>query len=216
MRYPVTLTPDDGQFTVTFPDVPEAVTFGETRAEALQRAPDALLTVFDAFMKDRRDIPAPSRATGDAIELPTLDSAKIELYRAMRSGKIGKAELARRLRWHLPQVDRVLKVRHGSQLDQMEAAFAALGKRLVISIVDSDSDARSAPRLVSHQQIGESKYGKRPQSNVPARRKWRRNSSRPSVHPGVIMHATRSSRPHDATTRSAVRRSAARKAAKKR
>ena len=94
MRYPVTLTPDDGQFTVTFPDVPEAVTFGETRDEALQRAPDALLTVFDAFMKDRRDIPVPSRAMGDAIELPTLESAKIELYRAMRSGKIGKREAA--------------------------------------------------------------------------------------------------------------------------
>ena len=215
MRYPVTLTPDDGQFTVTFPDVPEAVTFGETRDEALQRAPDALLTVFDAFMKDRRDIPAPSRATGDAIELPTLESAKIELYRAMRSGKIGKAELARRLRWHMPQVDRVLKVRHGSQLDQMEAAFAALGKRLVISIVDSDVDAGSASRVVSHQQIRESNYAQRPKSNVSPR-KWRRKRSRPSVHPGVIMRAARSSRRREATTRSALRRSAVRKAAKKR
>ena len=215
MRYPVRLTPDDGQFTVTFPDVPEAVTFGETRDEALQRAPDALLTVFDAFMKDRRDIPAPSRATGDAIELPTLESAKIELYRAMRSGKIGKAELARRLRWHMPQVDRVLKVRHGSQLDQMEAAFAALGKRLVISIVDSDVDAGSAARVASHQQIRESNYAQRQKSNVSSR-KWRRKRSRPSVHPGVIMRAARSSRRREATTRSALRRSAARKAAKKR
>lgn len=184
-------------------------------ARALQRAPDALLTVFDAFMKDRRDIPAPSRATGDAIELPTLESAKIELYRAMRSAKIGKAELARRLRWHMPQVDRVLKVRHGSQLDQMEAAFAALGKRLVISIVDSDVDAGSASRAVSHQQIRESNYARRPKSNVSPR-KWRRKRSRPSVHPGVNMRAARSSRRREATTRSALRRSAARKAAKKR
>jgi predicted RNase H-like HicB family nuclease len=35
MQYPVTISLDDGQFTVTFSDVPEAVTFGETRAEAL-------------------------------------------------------------------------------------------------------------------------------------------------------------------------------------
>ena len=136
MRYPVTITPDDGQFSVTFPDVPEAVTFGETRDEALERAPDALLTIFDAFMKDRRDLPAPSETTGDAIELPALESAKIELYRAMRVGNVGKAELARRLDWHLPQVDRVLRVKHGSQLDQMEAAFAALGKKLVLTVVD--------------------------------------------------------------------------------
>jgi antitoxin HicB len=90
MQYPITITPDDGQFTVTFPDVPQAVTFGETREEALQRAPDALLTIFDAFMKDRRDIPAPSRTSGTTVELSALDSAKIELYRAMRAGNVGK------------------------------------------------------------------------------------------------------------------------------
>src|SRR5262245_19298467 len=137
MRYPVTITPDDGQFTITFPDVPEAVTFGETRDEALERAADALLTIFDAFMKHRRDIPSPSQTTGEAIELPALESAKIELYRAMRARNIGKAELARRLRWHPPQVDRVLRVTHGSHLGQMEAAFAALGKKLVVAVVDS-------------------------------------------------------------------------------
>ena len=85
MRYPVTITPDDGQFTATFPDVPEAVTFGETREEALRRSSDALLTIFDALMKDRRDIPEPSQVTKDPIELPALESAKIELYLAMRA-----------------------------------------------------------------------------------------------------------------------------------
>jgi antitoxin HicB len=155
MRYPVTITPDDGQFTVTFPDVPEAVTFGEIRDEALQRAPDALLTIFDAFMKDRRDLPAPSEATADAIELPALESAKIELYRAMRAGNVGKAELARRLRWHLPQVDRVLRVKHGSQLDQMEAAFAALGKKLVLTVVDYQRAVPSAPKESLQKRIGD-------------------------------------------------------------
>lgn len=155
MRYPVRITPDDGQFTVTFPDVREAVTFGETREEALERAPDALLTIFDAFMKDRRDIPAPSVVTGDGIELPALDTAKIELYRAMRAGKVGKAELAKRLQWHLPQVDRVLRVRHGSQLEQMEAAFAVLGKKLVISVVDEESST-----LVPAARIAQPKFAR--------------------------------------------------------
>jgi predicted RNase H-like HicB family nuclease len=44
------------------------VTSGETRDEALQRAPDAVLTIFDAFMKDRRDIPVPSLTAGDVID----------------------------------------------------------------------------------------------------------------------------------------------------
>jgi antitoxin HicB len=41
----------------------------------------------------------------------------------MRAGKIGKAELARRLHCHLPQIDRLLDLNHASRLDQLEAAF---------------------------------------------------------------------------------------------
>jgi predicted RNase H-like HicB family nuclease len=41
--YPALLTPDpDGGFTVTFRDVPEAMTEGDTREEALLHAEDAL------------------------------------------------------------------------------------------------------------------------------------------------------------------------------
>jgi hypothetical protein len=43
-------------------------------------------------------------------------------------------ELARRLNWHLRQVDRLLDLLHASQLDQLEAAFRALGKRLAVEI----------------------------------------------------------------------------------
>jgi antitoxin HicB len=52
----------------------------------------------------------------------------------MRTAKIGKAELARRMNCHLPQVDRLLDLRHNSRLDQLEAAFRALGRRLSIQI----------------------------------------------------------------------------------
>lgn len=202
MRYPVTITPDDGQFTATFPDVPEAVTFGETREEALQRSSDALLTIFDAFMKDRRDIPEPSRVTKDAIELPALESAKIELYRAMRARNVGKAELARRLDWHLPQVDRVLQVRHGSQLDQMEAAFAALGKKLVLTVIDTGhSGARPIGRHVRPGRV--------------SNKSRRKPLGRSGVHPSVLRKAE-SVRPHVAASVTRARHRTAKKAVKKR
>jgi antitoxin HicB len=203
MQYPITITPDDGQFTVTFPDVPEAVTFGETRDEALQRAPDALLTIFDAFMRDRRDIPAPSRVTDDAIELPALEGAKVELYRAMRAGNVGKAELARRLDWHLPQVDRVLRVKHGSQLDQMEAAFAALGKKLVLVVIDTVDVPRRAKDRV------------RPASERSAKRRHK-PGVRSGVHPGVLMRHARPGRGGPAGGLAAGRRGTTTKAVKKR
>jgi antitoxin HicB len=55
----------------------------------------------------------------------------------MRSQGVGKAELARRLNCHLPQIDRLLDLRHASRLDQIEAAFAALKKRLSIEVRDA-------------------------------------------------------------------------------
>jgi antitoxin HicB len=57
--------------------------------------------------------------------------AKAALYDAMREHGVGRAEFARRLRWYLPQVSRVLDLRHASRMEQVEAALAALGLRLI-------------------------------------------------------------------------------------
>ena len=51
----------------------------------------------------------------------------------MRDQGVGKAELARRLGWYLPQVDRVLDVQHRSGMDMMDAALGAIGRRLHVT-----------------------------------------------------------------------------------
>lgn len=139
MEYRVTLTRDDNNtFLVTFPDVKGAVTFGATVEEALERAPDALATILEAYIKDRRPIPAPSAGRSRyRVTVPALIELKIRLYEAMREAKVGKAELGRRLDWHLQQVDRLLEMHHGSRLDQIETALAALGKRIVVRVEDA-------------------------------------------------------------------------------
>jgi antitoxin HicB len=145
VQYPVRLTVDDNDTVlVEFPDLPEAVTFGETTDEALRRAQDALATAIEGYIKDRRELPTPSRTTGPMVRPSALVAAKIDLYRAMRERRVSKADLGRRLRWHPPQVDRLLEVHHVSQLDQLEAAFAVLGKRLVVVA----EDAPRRPALV--------------------------------------------------------------------
>ena len=55
----------------------------------------------------------------------------------MQATGVGKAELARRIGCHLPQIDRLLNLQHGSRLDQIEQALLALGKRLTVSIEDA-------------------------------------------------------------------------------
>lgn len=134
--YPVNLEPaEEGGFVVTFPDVPEAITEGDDEAEALMRAADALETALDFYIEDKRPLPAPSPAKRRPTVSPdALSCAKLAVYQAMVEQQVGKAELARRLAWHLPQVDRILDLHHASRLDQVETALAALGRRLVVEV----------------------------------------------------------------------------------
>lgn len=48
---------------------------------------------------------------------------------------VRKAELARRLDVHMPQVDRLVDLRHSSKLENLEKAFQTLGKTLGIRVV---------------------------------------------------------------------------------
>ena len=135
MRYAVKLAHDDnGTILVTVPDIPEAITFGDDREDALARAADAIETAIMGMIAARENIPPPRAKGREYIALPALTCAKIELYNAMRKSKIGKAALAKRLGVALPQIDRLLDLRHQSRLDALERALDALGRSLTIVV----------------------------------------------------------------------------------
>ena len=138
LSYPIHLEDDDGTILATSPDFAELTTFGDDRDEALERAIDALEEAIAARIHTGQAIPSPSRGSNRAT-LPTLTAIKVILYQGMKEQGIGKAELARRLGWHLPQVDRVLDVHHRSRLDRMDAALRAIGRRLEVSARDDAS-----------------------------------------------------------------------------
>ena len=136
LNYPVILTPDDGTVLVTFPDVPEAITFGADEGEALLQAVDALESALSVYVAERAPLPVPSKAKrGQHTVRPSAwEGAKLGVYQAMTEQGIKKSELARRLGWHMPQVDRLFDLRHASRLDQIEAAARVLGKHLELQI----------------------------------------------------------------------------------
>ena len=76
--YPARLDREDDTIRVSFPDFPEVHTVGRDEADALRRGRDALATILEAYIKDRRPIPAPSarRATYQ-IAAPARVDAKI-------------------------------------------------------------------------------------------------------------------------------------------
>jgi len=137
-EYPVILEAQaEGGFVVTFPDVPEASTQGEDEEEALLYAVEALETALSFYVEARKPLPVASKARrGQRTVRPSaLESAKLGVYQAMTEQGIKKAELARRLGWHMPQVDRLFDLRHASRLDQIEAAARVLGRHLEVRVV---------------------------------------------------------------------------------
>ena len=134
--YPVTLTPDGATVLVTFKDIPEAITFGVNKDEALLHAIDALETGLSFYVDARKQLPVASKPKrGQKTVRPSaLESAKLGVYQAMTEQGIRKAELARRLGWHTPQVDRLFDLRHASRLDQIEAAARVLGRQLEVRV----------------------------------------------------------------------------------
>ncbi|SMG09130.1 type II toxin-antitoxin system HicB family antitoxin [Paraburkholderia susongensis] len=132
MRYPATLKPEDGGYVVTFRDIPEAITQGESLEEALEMAADALLTAMDFYVEDRRTVPPPSAAKRGEhyVPLPPSAVAKLLLLNEMIEQRVRPIDLAERLGTTKQQVTRLLDLHHTTKIDAVGDALAALGKRL--------------------------------------------------------------------------------------
>jgi antitoxin HicB len=136
LAWPVRLDPaEEGGFIVNFPNFPEGWSEGDDREGALAQAADLLETIVANYMAGGWDLPEPSPARGrPVVRLALLVAAKAEMFRAMRQAGIDKAELARRLGIAAKDVDRLFSIRHKTRLEQIEAALAALRRRLVVSV----------------------------------------------------------------------------------
>jgi antitoxin HicB len=141
MEYPALFEPaPEGGFVITFPDFRWGITQGDTEEEAQDMAAAALRTMLQEHIRNGEAIPRPSKPRGrryHMIRLRALDAAKTSLYMAFRAAGIRKAELARRLGIPKTTVDRLFDLDNHSRLDQIEAAFAVLGKQLSIEVKDA-------------------------------------------------------------------------------
>ena len=136
--YPCQLTADeDGMIVATFPDVPEAITGGRDRAEALAEAEDALAVALAGYVHEKWDIPTPSAAANGEPSVPVLPvvAAKLALYSAMREQGMTKVELAKRLGVSESAVRKLTNPDHHSVMSRMEKALKAVGLSLRVEVV---------------------------------------------------------------------------------
>src|SRR5438094_522900 len=113
-QYPATFTPEkEGGYMVRFVDLPEAITSGADRIDALAQAADCLEEAIAGRITDGEEIPRPSspRRNQALVTVPAPTAAKAALYLAMREARIKNTELARRLGCHEKEVRRMLDPR---------------------------------------------------------------------------------------------------------
>jgi antitoxin HicB len=138
MEYAALFEPaEEGGFVITIPDFGWGISQGDTEEEAREMAAALLQTLVQEHIRKGEDLPLPTRPRGKKyryIGLSALHGMKAGLYVAFRASGLRKAELARRLGIPKTNVDRLFDFDNRTRLDQLEAAFAVLGKRLLVEV----------------------------------------------------------------------------------
>jgi antitoxin HicB len=126
-------------FYVRFADLPEALTGGDDLEDALVQAEDCLAEALAGRIRRGDTIPVPSQLKRGqrSIGVPLYLAPKLALYLTMRDQDLRNTELAARLGVSETVVRRMLDPKHNTKPERIQAALAALGKRIVVSFEDA-------------------------------------------------------------------------------
>jgi antitoxin HicB len=137
-RYPVVLSREASSkaVTVTFPDFPEAVTFGESEEAALIAAIDCLDEVLASRIRSKEPIPRPSKVRKVSVSPSLGMTAKTALYEAFESSNLPRSRFARKLDVNETEIRRMFDPKHPTKIPRIERALLLLGKRITLNVED--------------------------------------------------------------------------------
>lgn len=148
-QYPAAFVPaEEGGFVITFRDVPEAISQGESIEECIEQATDSLDEAIIGRINDGEDIPAPSeREPGEyLIPVPPQTALKAALYEEIRNRNLSKVALAALLGIDEREVRRMLDPHHRSKLLRIADVLERVGKRIVVQVEDEKEMVASASK----------------------------------------------------------------------
>jgi antitoxin HicB len=128
-------------YVVSFPDVPEAITQGRDMTDVRAMAEEALGLALLSYAARGLPLPKP-KATGKrlvSVAVAPDVAAKLAVLEAFAAAGISKSELARRLDKDEKEVRRILDPKHATKLPALTAALRALGKRLVVGVMEAEA-----------------------------------------------------------------------------
>ena len=127
IRYPATLEAQaDGSTLVQFIDLPDTVTEGTTKEEALFDAAEVLSAMLAWRLDESKDVPVPSKNVKGAHYIaPDAKTQAAMLLRLARGGR-SLSDLARALETSWPAAKRLEDPTHWPSLKTLDRAAAAL------------------------------------------------------------------------------------------
>src|SRR3990167_5193280 len=125
-----------GGYLVQFPDLPEAITQGETIEDALNEAMDCLEEAIANRMELKLDIPSPKKITAQhhAIALPATLAAKTALYIIMKKKHLSNVAVAKKVSCDEKEIRRLLDPHYQSKIPRIEHVLHELGQRLEVNM----------------------------------------------------------------------------------
>lgn len=128
---------DDGSVMVSLPDVPECLTYGEDREEAIHHAEDALQLALGLYVEAGKDLPPPSAARGRPRVAPSpLVQLKLAIYEGMRAKGLTQSAFARAMGVDRKIVQRLLDLDHASHMSHVDLALRTLGQKAIVEVTD--------------------------------------------------------------------------------
>jgi antitoxin HicB len=133
IRYPAVLeNQPNGGFFVSFVDLPDTFTEGETKEEALFNASEVLSAMLVWRLEEAKDVPAPSQKVKGAHYIAPDAKTQAAMLLRLARGERSLSELARALETSWPSAKRLEDASHWPSLKTLDRAAAALGKKLVL------------------------------------------------------------------------------------
>jgi antitoxin HicB len=128
-------------YVVSFPDVPEAITQGRDLVDARAMAEEALGLVLLTYLERGMPLPKPRARSRKLVEIAVAPdvAAKLAVLESFVAAGITKSELARRIGKDEKEVRRILDPKHATKLPALTAALRALGKRLVVGVIEAEA-----------------------------------------------------------------------------
>ena len=136
LAYNIIIQKTGSGFKATCADFPQVSGTGQTAFDAQKDLKKNIFKQLMASIAARQLIPFPRVVAKrqKVITFSVLIAAKVCLSNCMIKKNMPKTELAKQMKFHLPQVSRLLDLNHATKIQTLEEALEKLGKRLTVGL----------------------------------------------------------------------------------